>query len=61
MLVDIGLPDLDGFTLARRLVAAQPRLRVVLTSSDSYVSDPGEAAFIGKTDLVLADLRPYLG
>jgi len=33
VLLDIGLPDIDGFEVAGRLAAAQPGIAVVLTSS----------------------------
>jgi CheY-like chemotaxis protein len=35
VLVDVGLPDSDGITLARELTALPWRPRVVLTSSDA--------------------------
>jgi DNA-binding NarL/FixJ family response regulator len=40
-LVDIGLPDGDGFVLARQLVAQPWDVRVILFSSDA---DPANAA-----------------
>jgi DNA-binding NarL/FixJ family response regulator len=33
VLLDIGLPDIDGFEVAGRLAAAQPGIAIVLTSS----------------------------
>ena len=33
VLLDIGLPDLDGFEVARRLAASDPSPQVVLTST----------------------------
>jgi DNA-binding NarL/FixJ family response regulator len=33
VLVDIGLPDMDGFALAQLIVVAAPRSRIILISS----------------------------
>jgi DNA-binding NarL/FixJ family response regulator len=64
-LVDIGLPDGDGFLLAHRLAALEHRPRVVLTSSNPDAAGPGEAqgsgavCFLSKADLP-NDLLPHL-
>jgi DNA-binding NarL/FixJ family response regulator len=56
-LVDIGLPDGDGISLARELVALPWGLRVVLTSTDADAASPddvlrsGAHGFIPKADL----------
>ena len=67
VLVDVGLPDGDGFTLARQLAALPWRPRVVLTSVDADVEQHdavrhGESpAFVHKKDLPNAPLRRLLG
>jgi DNA-binding NarL/FixJ family response regulator len=56
-LVDVGLPDGDGFTLTRELTALPWRPRVVLISEASHVGSPDEVrrsgaqAFVHKSDL----------
>jgi DNA-binding NarL/FixJ family response regulator len=66
-LVDVGLPDGDGFTLARELTALPWRPRVVLTSVQNDVGSPGGVrrsgaqAFVQKEDLPGAPLARLLG
>jgi DNA-binding NarL/FixJ family response regulator len=66
-LVDIGLPDGDGLTLARHLSALPWRPRVVLTSTDPDAASPedlrhsGAAAFVAKHELPNAPLERLLG
>lgn len=66
VLLDINLPDGNGISLAADL-PGDAALRIVLTSSDTraaparLVRRAGVAGFIPKTELVAADLRPYLG
>ena len=66
-LVDVGLPDGDGFGLARQLTALPWRPRVVLTSvesdiaSDGSVRSAGAEAFLPKADLPNAPLARLLG
>jgi CheY-like chemotaxis protein len=63
VLLDIGLPDGDGFTLARRLSALLPAPRVVLISSDADSANDavarshGALGFFPKEELVSAMLR----
>ena len=67
VLVDVGLPDGDGITLARQLVALPWRPRVLLTSSDAEaatqrdVRDSGAEAFVPKDQLPNAALHRLLG
>jgi DNA-binding NarL/FixJ family response regulator len=67
VLVDVGLPDRDGITLARELSALPWRPRVVLTSSDaeaataSDVRASGAEAFVPKDQLPNAALKQLLG
>lgn len=67
VLVDVGLPDLDGFAVAQRLRAGGIRSRVVLTSGRDLVDfgDRGAAsvadAFIAKADLTGDRLLGVLG
>src|SRR5919108_5517817 len=57
VLVDVGLPDVDGIALARELVALPWRPRVVLTSTNaeaataSEVRGCGAEAFVPKDEL----------
>jgi DNA-binding NarL/FixJ family response regulator len=66
VLVDVGLPDRDGITLARELAALPWRPRVVLTSSDaeaataSDVRASGARAFVPKDQLPNAELEQLL-
>jgi CheY-like chemotaxis protein len=61
VLLDVNLPDGDGFSLAGSLARTAPAVRVVLTSSadlgdDGAVAASGAAAFIPKADLDAATL-----
>jgi DNA-binding NarL/FixJ family response regulator len=66
VLLDIGLPDGDGISLARELTALPWRPRVVLTSSDPQAASDrdvrasGAGAFIPKDDLPNAPLERLL-
>src|SRR5215210_4465258 len=65
-LVDVGLPDGDGISLARELSALPWELRVVLVSTDPDAASPedvswsGAAIFIPKDELPNAPLRRLL-
>jgi DNA-binding NarL/FixJ family response regulator len=65
-LVDVGLPDGDGITLARQLSALPWQPRVVLTSTDPDAASPedvrncGADAFIPKDELPNAPLKRLL-
>jgi len=68
VLLDVNLPDGNGISLAADLPPTRDTApRVVLTSSDRkaaperLVRRAGVAAFIPKTELIAADLRPYFG
>jgi CheY-like chemotaxis protein len=67
VLVDIGLPDGDGITLAGQLTALPWQPRVVLTSSDAEaatatdVERSGARAFVAKDQLPGAALGTLLG
>lgn len=66
VLLDIQLPDLDGFTVAEQLFARNPALKIVLVSSrdrSSYgplIERSGAAGFIAKSDLSGAALERLL-
>ena len=65
-LIDIGLPDGDGFALARQLFALPWPVRVVLISSDSDAGHAtaarrvGAQGFVPKDELTGAALRHWI-
>jgi DNA-binding NarL/FixJ family response regulator len=65
-LVDVGLPDGDGITLAAELAALPWRLRIVLTSTDADAASPddvlrcGADSFVPKAELPNAQLGRLL-
>jgi CheY-like chemotaxis protein len=66
VLIDVELPDGDGFTLAGELAALPWRPRIVLTSGNHEIATERDAhaagalAFVGKADLPHAPLRLLL-
>jgi DNA-binding NarL/FixJ family response regulator len=66
VLLDIQLPDVDGFAVAERLLARDPGLAIVLVSSrdvsqyGSLVERSGARGFVGKDELSGAVLRRLL-
>jgi len=66
MLVDVGLPDGDGVTLAAQLSSMPWRPRIVLTSSDPDAVTPagaqraGAIGFVPKEELASGTLRAML-
>jgi CheY-like chemotaxis protein len=66
-LVDVFLPDGDGFELARQLAALPWSPRVVMISSDAgranaaFARGVGAAGFVPKEELLGATLRRLLG
>lgn len=66
VLVDIGLPDGDGFSLTEQLVAMPWPMRVVLISSDSDASNlsaahrAGASGFIPKDEVASVEMRDYI-
>jgi DNA-binding NarL/FixJ family response regulator len=67
LLIDVGLPDGDGVTLAELLVALPWRPRVLLTSTDPDAVGPddvqrsGALGFVPKVDLPEAQLGHLFG
>jgi DNA-binding NarL/FixJ family response regulator len=65
-LVDVQLPDTDGYTLARRLADSERGMRIILTSSDRRLGRPadlaacGARAFVPKDELAITDLATWL-
>lgn len=65
-LVDVGLPDGDGITLAGELSALPWRPRIILTSTDADAAAPedvlrcGAGGFVPKTDLPTVALERLL-
>jgi FixJ family two-component response regulator len=66
ILLDVNLPDRDGFWVAAALNDAGVKARILLTSSQPIdmsshaLAQYGAAAFIAKTDLATADLSDLL-
>jgi CheY-like chemotaxis protein len=66
-LVDVQLPDIDGFALARRMAEADPALRILVTSTDPTLGaraareDGGAVTFVPKDELAVTNLAPWLG
>jgi DNA-binding NarL/FixJ family response regulator len=64
-LVDIRLPDGDGFELAAALTGADPELAVLLVSADRVAPTParveasGARGFVLKSGLAATDLRQF--
>lgn len=67
VLVDIGLPDGDGFALTRQLCARSRTVRVVLFSSDADRANAaaadraGAVAFLPKDELSSPELQRLIG
>jgi DNA-binding NarL/FixJ family response regulator len=66
VLLDVQLPDLDGFEVAAGLLARDPELRIVLVSSrdrDAYgalIDQSGAMGFISKGDFSGLELERLL-
>jgi DNA-binding NarL/FixJ family response regulator len=66
VLLDIQLPDIDGFAVAQRLLEDDPSLPIVLVSSrarrdyGSRIESSGARGFIFKGDLSRAELEKLL-
>lgn len=66
VLLDVQLPDVDGFEVASRLLAGRPELEIVLVSSrdrTAYgprVEESGAVGFIAKADLTRPALERLL-
>jgi DNA-binding NarL/FixJ family response regulator len=67
VLLDVGLPDLDGFATARRLAEIADPPRVVLTSSRDLAAygprspSPAVRGFIAKRELSATSLAALVG
>ena len=67
MLVDVQLPDTDGFALTARLLAADPGRPIVLVSSrdrsdyGGLIDESGARGFLSKDELSGDSLRELLG
>jgi DNA-binding NarL/FixJ family response regulator len=67
VLLDINLPDMEGYELAAALTKSSPELTVLLTSSDTddvppeLLAECGAKAFVPKTELAATDLAAIFG
>ena len=67
VLLDVNLPDGDGFAVARALAAVCPAVRIVLTSADvedvpaAQLARCHAAAFVPKDELAVVDLTRWFG
>jgi DNA-binding NarL/FixJ family response regulator len=65
-IVDLQLPDIDGFEVAERLLALDPALHVILTSSldgsdfGTLVANSPALGFITKSDLSAGAIEALL-
>jgi DNA-binding NarL/FixJ family response regulator len=66
VVLDVQLPDIDGFEVARRLLAARPELPIILVSSrdrsqyGSLIEASGARGFVAKGELSGALLEQLL-
>lgn len=66
ILLDLVLPDIDGFAVAREILAVRPATRIVAVSAhvDDYTmyraEKSGIAGFVDKTGSIIATLRTAL-
>jgi len=66
LLLDIGLPDIDGFAVADRLASIHPPIRVILTSSrdeaiyGARVRDATSLGFVRKDELSGGAIRDLM-
>jgi len=66
VLLDVQLPDIDGFEVASRLLAADRTLKIVLVSSrersayGSLIETSGALGFVAKADLSRVALEELL-
>jgi CheY-like chemotaxis protein len=58
VLVDVGLPDGDGFTLTQDLLALPHPPRVVLISSDPAAANEASAREVGASGFLVKDELP---
>lgn len=62
VLLDVNMPEHDGYAVATQLTAVCPTTKVVLTSSETQhvpaatLVDCGAVAFVSKTELATCDL-----
>jgi DNA-binding NarL/FixJ family response regulator len=66
VVLDVQLPDIDGFEVARRLLATSPDLAIVLVSSrdrsayGSLIEASGARGFVTKGDISRATIEELL-
>jgi DNA-binding NarL/FixJ family response regulator len=67
VLLDIQLPDIDGFAVAERMLAGDPKLQILFVSSrdrscyGTLVEQSGAIGFVTKGDLSGVDLERLIG
>jgi DNA-binding NarL/FixJ family response regulator len=67
LLLDIGLPDIDGFAVADRLASVDPPIHVILTSSrdasiyGARIGDATSLGFLRKDELSGDAIRTLMG
>jgi DNA-binding NarL/FixJ family response regulator len=67
VLLDVNLPDGNGFDVAERISRLEGAPKILLTSSDGYAADHesvercGAVGFALKSELAIAELERYFG
>ena len=60
VMLDVNLPDANGFELAEELMCANPALAILLVSANHAATEPSAACgFVEKSQLATVDLQAF--